>query len=359
MNLVREQFVKAESKSVVDFLYGTGRFPVGVNQMSHPILAKAARVQVLGKSPASLYLWLNQWIWQRLPSCVRDLHLFRSYEGWLHTLVCLRANREMYFGTFFLRNRPALELMRRLGEQKARGETLRIAVLGCSTGAEVYSMLWTIRSARPDLKVVVQAVDISREILNFAEKGIYGPQTSKMVHAPIFERLTEQERRDMFDWEGDQAKVKSWLREGIAWQCGDASDPEINNVLGIQDMVVASNFLCHLTPIDAEKCLRNMARLVGPDGHLFVTGVDLDVRTKVAVDLGWKPVPELMAEIHDGDPSIRNDWPWHWWGLEPLDRWRPDWQLRYAAVFQAGGKHNGNLPAARKQNGRQSCANLG
>ena len=71
---------------------------------------------------------------------------------WLHNLVCLRARRQQYFGTFFLRNRPLLHLMRRLAGQKPHGATLRIAVLGCSIGAEVYSILWTIRSARPDLK---------------------------------------------------------------------------------------------------------------------------------------------------------------------------------------------------------------
>ena len=85
-------------------------------------------------------------------------------------------------------------------------------------------------------------------------------------------------------------------------------------------MVVASNFLCHMAPGDSEKCLRNMAKLVSPGGYLFVSGVDLDVRTKVALDLGWEAVPELIAEIHEGDPSVRGDWPWQWWGLEPLNR---------------------------------------
>jgi len=297
-------------------------------------LTKAARLQVLGKSPASLYLRLNKWIWHRLPSRVRDLHPIRSYGAWLHTLVCLRARRQQYFGTFFLRNRPVLELIQRLCEQKVHGATLRIAVLACSIGAEVYSILWTIRSARPDLKVVLHAVDISKEILNFAERGVYDPNDSAFVGAPIFERLTAHEKREIFDWEGEEAKVKSWLREGITWKLGDAADPELISVLGLQDMVVASNFLCHMAPVDAEKCLRNIARLVGPGGHLFVSGVDLDVRTRVALDLGWKPMPELMADIHDGDPSIRADWPWQWWGLEPLDRRRPDWQIRYAAAFQ-------------------------
>ena len=307
------------------------------SQVFHPILEKAARLQFFGKSPASLYLRLNKGIWECLPCRVRNLYPIRSYGTWLHNLVCLRARREMYFGTFFLRNRPALELMRRLADQQAHGSTLRIAVLACSIGAEVYSILWTIRSARPDLKVLLCAVDISQEILSFAEKGIYAPNISQLVGASIFERLTKAEMVEMFDWEGDQAKVKLWLREGITWQLGDAADPELSNILGSQDMVVASNFLCHMAPADAERCLGNIAQLVSPGGYLFVSGVDLDVRTKVAVDLGWAPVPELIAEIHNGDPSVRADWPWQWWGLEPLNRRRQDWQIRYATAFRIVG----------------------
>jgi hypothetical protein len=302
--------------------------------VDHPILAKAARFRVLGKSPAGLYLRLNKGICDHLPSRVRNLHVVRSYGAWLHGLVCLSVRRKQFFGTFFLRNRPALELMRRLARQKPHGSTLRIAVLGCSIGAEVYSILWIIRSVRPDLRVLLDAVDISTEILSFAEKGIYTPDTSQLVGASIFERLTEAEMVEMFDWKGDQATVKSWLREGITWHLRDAADPELLNILGPQDMVVASNFLCHMARVDAERCLSNISQLVTPGGYLFVSGVDLDVRTKTALNLGWEPVRELMAEIHDGDRSVRADWPWEWWGLEPLNRKRHDWQIRYAAAFR-------------------------
>jgi SAM-dependent methyltransferase len=304
------------------------------NQVYHSILAKAARFQVLGKSPAGFYLRLNKGIWRCLPSGVRNLYPVRSYGAWLHSLVCLSASRQQYFGTFFLRNRPALELMRRLAQQREHGSTLKIAVLGCSIGAEVYSILWTIRSALPDSKVLLDAVDISKEILNFAEKGTYTTDASQLVGASIFERLTEAERVEMFDWQGDQAKVKSWLRQGITWHLRDAADPELISILGSQDIVVASNFLCHMARTDAEKCLRNIAQLVSPGGYLFVSGVDLDVRTKTALDLGWEPVRDLMVEIHNGDRSVRADWPWEWWGLEPLNRKRHDWQTRYAAVFR-------------------------
>jgi SAM-dependent methyltransferase len=74
-------------------------------------------------------------------------------------------------------------------------------------------------------------------------------------------------------------------------------------------MVVASNFLCHMEPSKAENCLRNIANIVKPGGYLFVTGIDLDVRAKVACELHCRPIPELIEEIHEGDPSVRRDWP--------------------------------------------------
>jgi chemotaxis methyl-accepting protein methylase len=303
----------------------------------HSIWAKAARLRLFGKSPAGLYLRLNRPIWEILPPGLRNLYPVRAYGTWLQSVVRLIATREQYFGTFFLRNRPALELMRRLADRKAEGSTLRIAVLACSAGAEVYSILWTIRSARPDLKLVVRAVDISQKILNFAENGVYAPDTSGLVGSSIFERLTAHEMEQMFDWDGDVARVKPWLREGIIWQLGDASSPELVRALGPQDIVVANNFLCHMEPPAAENCLRNIAGLVGREGCLFVSGVDLDVRAKVAHELAWQPISELLEQIHDGDPSVRKDWPWRWWGLEPLNHNRRDWRPRYAAVFRVNG----------------------
>lgn len=281
-------------------------------------------------------LGLNERIWRRLPDRVRDMMPVRAYGTRLHALVCRRADREMYLGTVFLRNRPALELMRRLVQTKDRGARLTIAVLGCSIGVEVYSILWSLRSSRPDLELAVHAVDISPEVVKVAERGVYSPEASEMVHSSIFEGLTETERGKIFDWDGDVGAIKPWLRDGVTWQVGDVCDPHLITSLGPQDLVVANNFLCHMPARNAQQCLRNLAQLASPGGYLFVTGVDLDVRTKVAIELGWEPISELRAEIHDGDPRVRSDWPWRWWGLEPLDRRRPDWETRYAASFRVG-----------------------
>ena len=304
--------------------------------------------------------YLNQIrrVWNHLPDSIRHRSLGRALGRHLHALVRRRAERKQYFATFFLRNRPELELMRRLADKKAHGSSLKIAVLACSKGAEVYSIAWTVRSARPDLELSVEAVDISQEILDFAETGVYSLarntnssassnqsitdlggviwNTDRDQNAWIFERMTPEEMNAMFELEGGRAMVKPWLKEGITWMRGDAADPRLIDALGPQHMVVANCFLCHMDPPAAEKCLRNIARLVKPGGHLFVSGVDLNVRTKVARELRLKPVTDLMREIHDGDPSIRSGWPLEYWGLESFDDDRPDRWIRYASVFQIG-----------------------
>jgi chemotaxis methyl-accepting protein methylase len=297
-------------------------------------MTKIAAFLMQRRSPVGLYIRLNTWLWKRLPSKLRNTKLMRGYGTVLHKLVCRRANRTQFPATFFFRNRPELELMRRLAGQKPEGATLNIAVLGCSIGAEVYSILSTIRSARPDLNVRMCAVDKSAEVLNVATEAVYTSQISDFVGSSIFERMTDAEFGEMFEGDRREARVRSWIRDGISWRLSDAGDPGLMRVLGPQDMVVASNFLCHMEPPEAENCLRNMARIVKPGGYLFVTGVDLDVRANVARDLRWRPVSELIEEIHEGDPSVRRDWPWAWWGLEPLNTKGGDWQMRYASVFR-------------------------
>ena len=235
--------------------------------------------------------------------------------------------------------------MCRLLDQKPYGSPLDLCVVACSKGAEVYSFLWAIHTARPDLRVSTKALDISEEILKFAERGVYSLKgaddaagtadaTWRDQALSIFERLTDKEVKGMFEVEGDRATIKPGLKQGITWRAADASHPELPNAIGLQDIVIANRFLCHMEPVAAEKCLRNIARLVKPGGYLFVSGVDLSVRTKVAQDLDWNPVPELLREVHEGDVSLQNGWPMEWWGQEPFCEDLPDWRVRYASAFQ-------------------------
>jgi chemotaxis methyl-accepting protein methylase len=327
-------------------------------------LARMSQSRLLRKYLGRPYLLVNIWIWNHLPASLGSWRLVRAHGVHLHSLIQLQATRRQYVGTFFFRNRPELELLIRLIDQKYRGSTLDVTVLGCSKGAEVYSVSYAIRCARTDLKVSICAVDISKDILEFAEAGVYSLKSHNDSGAPtpgplaqggdvamgadvatntsrdqppsssIFERMSPGEMEAMFDRDEDLVRVKPRFREGITWHLGDAGDPGLVGTLGPQDIVVANRFLCHMHPEEAEQCLRNLARLVKPGGYLFISGVDLDVRSKVARDFGWRPVTELISEIHEGDPSLRRGWPLEYWGLEPFDQGRIDWKMRYASVFQ-------------------------
>ena len=69
-----------------------------------------------------------------------------------------------------------------------------------------------------------------------------------------FDGLSEAELMDIFDWEGDQGRVKPGLRDGITWLVGDAGDPELPASVGGHELVVANNFLCHMDARSAERC---------------------------------------------------------------------------------------------------------
>lgn len=336
--------------------------------MSRTALARMSRSRFLRKYLGRPYFLGNMWIWGHLPDSLTSLRPLRAYGAHLHSLIQLRATRRQSVGTFFLRNRPELELLIRLLDQKGQGSTLDVTVLACSKGAEVYSVSYTIRCARPDLKVRLRALDIDKDVLEFAEGGVYSlgstngsgalgrgslgqvgdvaANTCKGQTASIFERMSAEEIATMFDRDEDRVRVKPVFRAGVSWHLGDAGDPRLVDVLGLQDIVVANRFLCHMSPEDAEACLCNIARLVKPGGYLFVSGVDLSVRSKVARELGWRPVTDLIREIHEGDPSLRRDWPLQYWGLEPFDQGRADWKIRYASVFQCE-EPSGQLLRAR------------
>jgi chemotaxis methyl-accepting protein methylase len=283
------------------------------------------------------YLRINTWIWSSFPSSWRSNRFLWAYGSHVHRLIQLR-ERNQATGTFFFRNRPELELLTQLLNQFPCDATMDLAVLGCSKGPEVYSFSYIIRTKRPDLKLRVFALDISRDVLEIGEAGTYpldGLEPSSDVgFRSIFERMSSDEMDGLFEMVGDNARVRPRFREGITWRLGDAGDPHLGEELGLQDVVVANRFLCHMYPDAAETCLRNLSRLVKEKGFLFVSGVDLAVRSKVASEQGWQPVTDLIEEIHEGDPTLRRDWPLQYWGLEPFDRSKEEWRVRYASVFQ-------------------------
>jgi chemotaxis methyl-accepting protein methylase len=297
-------------------------------------LTRLIKFRIFGKSPITAFLRLNQRLWNRIPASVSALGPVYYLGKSLHRLAQIHDVPTHSFSTHFFQNRPQLELIRRLAERSSEAKVLNVAVLGCSVGAEAYSIAWTIRSARPELKLVMHAVDISSLAVEVGRRGVYSRVASQLTNTDMFDRMTEVEFDKLFDIDRDSLTVKSWIKEGIEWHIGDVRKPEILDTLGPQDIVVANNFLCHMDNSIAERCLRNVARLVSQNGHLFISGMDLDVRTKVAEDLGWAPLHELVEEVHNAETVKGNAWPCHYAALEPCNKKKRDWKIRYAAAFQ-------------------------
>jgi len=275
-----------------------------------------------------LFLRFSRVAWHRIPMRLRSTWPFLRYGRFIQRAARAGSQRDANPRTFFLRNRPELDLISKIaGECHATGR-VKIAVLACSMGAEPYSILWAIRKRHPGLDIEMTGIDILPEVISIARDGLWDPNTDHL------DPLTPSEILELFDREGTMLRVKEWLRAGVSFEVGDATGHSFIERLGAQDIVVANRFLTHMYPADAEAALTRLSALVAPGGHLVCTGVDVEVRTKVIMSLGWTPVTERLEELHDGDPTIRVNWPWDYWTLEPIDKSLADWRLRYATVFR-------------------------
>jgi chemotaxis protein methyltransferase CheR len=270
-------------------------------------------------------------VWSRIPSAVLKTRPFRALGHCIHKMVCATAKKQQTGGTWFFRNMPLLSALTEQVQTMQLNGPLRLCCLGCCTGAEVYSVLWVVRTRIPQLRIVTVALDVSAAAVERAKAGKYERKS------PEFQGVIPQKAlANLFSQEDDYLTVRPWFRDGIRWIVGDARDPALLSLIPPQDVVLANNFMVHMNDDDAIECMVAVSRLVRPDGLLVCRGVDLDVRAKVARSLRLTPVTAYIEEIHNADPDLdaRKSWPWHYTSLEPMNRRRPDWQERYAAIFR-------------------------
>lgn len=256
-------------------------------------------------------------------------HPVRNVVGHVvHRLICRYQERIMSPYTRFFRNAPQLDALAQLLRSRESHAPLRVAVLACSTGAEVYSLASTLRSARPDLQMECVGLDISESAVLAAQQGLYTRDSQEL------EGVSGELLDQVFDRSNGVFAVKEPLRKGVRLLVGDACNKRLVEILGLQDIVIANNFLIHLPDQAAEACLYNIEQLLVPGGILVVWGVDLSLKTRGMMALGMEPLPFNLENIYAADRTALEAWPLKWWGLEPMDKTRPDWLVRYCTVFR-------------------------
>jgi SAM-dependent methyltransferase len=269
--------------------------------------------------------------WNAIPPRARTWKSTQKLGRRIHRRVSRLQPRGGGCFTRFFRNLPQLELVRDLVLERPRGEPVKIASIGCSTGAELYSVLWLIRTARLTRDVQALGIDLAEECVQAASRGVYPCRVVEVA------KVSEARHPGLFTREGKTFVIPAILKEAVTWAVGDACASDLVARFGPHDVVFANNFLFHMPPERAESCLRNLARLVARDGYLVVSGADLDVRSRVLGELGFVPVTTRWEEIHAAE-DVHAAWPLQFMGLEPIDRSRQDCAARYATVFRSAGR---------------------
>jgi chemotaxis methyl-accepting protein methylase len=279
-------------------------------------------------------------IWAVLPASIVHTEFMNRTGRFIYRRFTRDTIRVQSHYTQFMRNPPLLDAIASLLSTYGKGAALRVASIGCSTGAELYSALYVLRRARPDLVIAGTGVDISDAVVEVARRGVYKPGCSAALGGLYLEGRPEVLREEVADLGGilevledGLLRVHDGIRDKTHWTTGDASDPLLFEELQEQDVVLANNVMGPMQDALAEACLRNIMHLVRPGGYLIIDGIDLDLKTRVMMSSSFEPVPVLREEIWNAD-KLKSGWPWLRWGREPLDIREPTCDWRYSIIFK-------------------------
>lgn len=212
------------------------------------------------------------------------------------------------------------------------GKDLVINLFAASNGAEPFTIASELSHRRPGLDFKIFASDLHPELIEFAREATYTMEEitqGKVVPAQFLART--------FDLvAGDRYVVKPHLRERVSFHQADLASPGLPGRFPQADLVFAQNVLFHLPPVLARVAFENLQRVVRPGGHLFVEGMELDMRVELTRRARLEPFEHNVRGIYD---EARRHVPENWWdyyyGSEPYSSLTPDRARRYCTIFEA------------------------
>jgi chemotaxis protein methyltransferase CheR len=169
--------------------------------------------------------------------------------------------------TYFYREANHLEALRETILPRLFGfkKRLRIWSAGCSTGEEPYTLKILLEQGRGTLwegEAEIVATDISREVIQKAERGVYGPRSLRLVPPEVLARFFTPEEEGTF-------RVKQSLRSGVEFRVH-------NLLLEPPPLRVADVIFCRNVMIYFDKATQSrladeyFARVLDPRGYLCI-----------------------------------------------------------------------------------------
>lgn len=178
--------------------------------------------------------------------------------------------KELLIGvTSFFREPDAYEVLKEkilpeLLKKRKGGDTIRVWVVGCSTGEEAYSIAIVLKECLDELKqkgikTQIYATDIDKEAIDIARQGIYPDNIAADV--------SEERLQRFFTKEDEHYRIKKHIRDGIVFAPQNIlTDPPFTKL----DMLSCRNLLIYLNAETQKKLLPLFHYTLNPGGILFL-----------------------------------------------------------------------------------------
>lgn len=173
--------------------------------------------------------------------------------------------------TSFFRDPEAFEALKKeaipqMLKNKKDGESLRVWVVGCSTGEEAYSIAILFieclddPNMKSDLKVQIYATDLDKEAVDLARQGTYPANIAQDVSPERLQRFFTKQEDGRF-------RIKSDVREMVVFAVQNVlTDPPFTKL----DLLSCRNLLIYLNTDTQKKLLALFYYSLNQDGVLFL-----------------------------------------------------------------------------------------
>jgi chemotaxis protein methyltransferase CheR len=171
--------------------------------------------------------------------------------------------------TWFFRDASPFEILEKcilpeLVRTRATCRKLAIWSAACSSGQEVYSIAMLLRERFRDLlawDLRLLATDISRAVLQRAERGRYGQME-------VNRGLPAQMLGKYFEREGLEWLLSNDIRRMATFKHMNLAEPWPD--LGLMDVIMLRNVLIYFDVGTKRQILERISRVLSPDGYLFL-----------------------------------------------------------------------------------------
>jgi chemotaxis protein methyltransferase CheR len=169
---------------------------------------------------------------------------------------------------------------------RSGGRTLRMWSAACSSGQEPYSLAILLQESLPaDYRFEILASDISSEMIRRAELGEFTQvEMNRGLPAHLLVRY--------FERVGTNWRISPALRRSITFQRLNLTGPL--SVHGQFDVIFLRNVLIYFDVETKRAVLRNVSRLLRPDGWLFLGAAE----TTIGIDDSFERVAAGRASAY-------------------------------------------------------------